>query len=66
MTTTRQALIEKCDREGREARAAGRGRRDCPYGDRETIARDAWLEGYRCQKQLQFHTANSTQGGIRT
>lgn len=41
MTTTKQALVEKCDREGREARARGEGRRDCPYGAQETIARDA-------------------------
>lgn len=65
MTTTRQALVAKCEAEGRLARSAGAARNSCPYGDRETIARDAWLEGYRDEKQLQFATAYGPQGGIQ-
>lgn len=65
MTTTKQALVEKCDREGREARARGAAQRDCPYGDQETVARTAWLGGYHSQKQLQHCAAYSTQGGMQ-
>jgi len=55
------AALSQANEEGRGARRAGKSRSDNPFprGDEK---HDAWLEGYRDQKQLQFLTAYSTQG----
>lgn len=60
---TKQALIARCEQEGREARRATKGRRDCPYRDQETVAREAWLRGYSSEKALQFGQAYGITGG---
>jgi len=62
---TRKALEDKARREGREARAAFAPRTSCPYGPLETIARDAWLGGYRTQKLAQFLVAYSPQENLQ-
>ena len=39
-------IVERCRREGDEAKRAGTAAADCPYGDDRELERAGWLDGF--------------------